>query len=323
MHYTCIVFGEDVEEQLEPYNENTSVERYKAYWDSRELEQWENILRETTRHEGSGDDRKEVELPPEAVLPEGDYTLEEMVSAYHARYGSALLHVDDGGIYEWSTYNPHSKWDWWEMGGRWRGYFKLKAHAREMAVVGRAGVHDNEPRHDTDEARKGDIDIEWMRAEEGRKAGELWDQVHEVIKGMPEALRWDPHYVGLLTLADAGEGEYTAEQAREEYWSQPAQKAIKDWNETFDRDERPLGWFEIPDAADFQMPREEYVQLARESALAPYAYVINGEWHAPGKMGWFSSTETRADLIRFRREFNELLDSLPDDTLMTLVDLHT
>lgn len=72
---------------------------------------------------------------------------------------------DDGcggtGTYK-STYNPDSKWDWYQVGGRWTGYFKLKKDRKMPHHIGQPGVFDNEPKHDADVAYVGDIDFEAM-----------------------------------------------------------------------------------------------------------------------------------------------------------------
>jgi hypothetical protein len=278
---------------------------------------------------GQGEEREEVEYPPEQVLTQSEYTLEDMTRVYHARYRDNgehakedMLYVDGGGIFEWSTYSQKSRWDWYTVGGRWRGYFKLKAHALGGAIIGRPGVFENEPRHDADEALRGDVDAEWMRDNAGDKAAEAWDRVHAVIDHFPEALGWEEHFTGRLKLAEAGEGEYTIEQAREDYHAQPRVVALEEWNNSLPDEEKVLGWFG-PGAEQFQVPRQEFIDEARDSAICPFAYVMDGEWHAPGKMGWFgSSTDSTKERRRFAREFNELFDSLPDDTELTLVDCH-
>lgn len=38
------------------------------------------------------------------------------------------------GFYK-STYNPDSKWDWYQVGGRWSGYFKIKPDAEYKEVL--------------------------------------------------------------------------------------------------------------------------------------------------------------------------------------------
>ncbi len=34
--------------------------------------------------------------------------------------------IDSKGMFQWRTYNPDSKWDWYETGGRWRGLLQCK-----------------------------------------------------------------------------------------------------------------------------------------------------------------------------------------------------
>lgn len=326
MHYTCLVIGPDYKAQLEPFDENTPVKPYKAYWDSRELESWERILQEREgerRKEGGAPGEMEKFTYPEEQVLASEYELDDMARVYRARYLPADdegPEVDDGGIFEWSTYNPQSKWDWYAVGGRWTGFFKLKPGRK--GETGRPGFM-TEPALNgyVDVALKGDVDIEGMRQENADKAAAVWDRIHAVIGHLPEALGWESHFVGRLKLAAAGEDEYSLEQAREDYYAQPRVIRLKEWNDSLPEEERLLD-FLGPAVEDFQMSREEYVQSARDNALATYAYLYEGEWHAPGKMGWFSSSDTEKEKHAFVRQFNDLLDSLPDDTELTLVDLH-
>ena len=61
---------------------------------------------------------------------------------------------DVNGLYT-TTYNPKSKWDWYLIGGRFRGYFKLKNKVAAEVVLGPPGTFDNEPFLDADQAKKG------------------------------------------------------------------------------------------------------------------------------------------------------------------------
>lgn len=342
-HFTCLVIGDDPEEALAPYDENIAVEPYKQYWDSDDYSRWEKILQRP-------DEERRMGVEPEThthVFPEDqvlgkEYTLEDMRRVYMRRYYNwdppiadastkdtledlgfevdedpgvdDRLHIDDGGIYQWSSYNPKSKWDWWQIGGRWRGFFKVKEGA--LALVGDSGVFDNEAMYDADQVRKGDVDIEGMRALAEARAANTWDRVNAVISHLPVAESWES-FLGRQAM-----GEITIEEARKLYHEQVRYVALSEWNRELPEDERVMGPFG-PDVEEFQVSREEFIEQARNDALCPYAYIYEGEWHAPGKMGWWAnSTDTRADRLRFAREFNELLDSLPDDTLLTLCDLH-
>ena len=62
---------------------------------------------------------------------------------------------------------------------------------------------------------------------------------------------------------------------------------------------------------------DNYVQLGRDSTGAPYATLHNGEWLSDPS--WRPSPEQRRERDA---NFWALIDSLPDDTLLTLVDCH-
>lgn len=92
---------------------------------------------------------------------------QELTAKYekeHPLYGRPNPDCEDchgAGTYK-SQYNPHSKWDWYSIGGRWTGYFKLKPGA--TGELGELGVGDNKPEYDADIARVRDID--WKKMEQ-------------------------------------------------------------------------------------------------------------------------------------------------------------
>ena len=75
-------------------------------------------------------------------------------------------------------------------------------------------------------------------------------------------------------------------------------------------------------ADEFLTTRDEYIQQARDSAMVYYALVKEGQWFAKGEMGWFGMSDDSMTQAEWNRKFNELLDELPDDTLITIVDCH-
>lgn len=213
-----------------------------------------------------------------------------------------------------------SKWDWWTVGGRWRGFFRLKAGAaRHPELIGSPGVFDNEPHYDADVAPLGDIDIEGMRDLRGRQAAQEWNRAHAVFGDTPEVPAW------LDFLSQMEEQGKTIDEAREAYRVLPRMVAVEEHDkacrETKAYDDELLGFG--GDITEYQVPFEQYVQRARDRALKPYAYVHEGQWVAPGSMGWWAiSNDEEEDRIAYTEKFNELLDSLPDDTVLTLVDCH-
>jgi len=82
---------------------------------------------------------------------------------------------------EYSTYNPNSKWDWYVMGGRWRGMLKLKEG--KVGVLGEAGVFKNESmiKGGVDQAKFGDIDWDFMNGNPNdfEKYNRIWELIVE------------------------------------------------------------------------------------------------------------------------------------------------
>lgn len=160
--------------------------------------------------------------------------------------------------------NPNAKWDWYEIGGRWQGFFKLKEGKK--GNVGKKSLLDKDSQYDPnycDQTIKGNIDFAGMRETVRKKAEENWSE----IRGF--CLK-------------------------------------KDWR-----------------LIDLDFPsKEEYVNRKVNRAIATYAYIKDGEWHAQGEMGWFGISENSVSEREWNAHVNEMIDSLPDDTLLTLVDCH-
>jgi hypothetical protein len=220
--------------------------------------------------------------------------------------------------------NPSAKWDWYQIGGRWSGFFKLKSNA-ESVLSSRLGTPSllttmdpdyKPPTADrADQCLKNDIDIEGMRDEAGRKAGEAYDKFLAATVGCPPHLSWDEVKRRNQKAGTDSEGEPNVnyEAAREEYGDQPAVKALR---ESKDKD---VHWYE-PD--DFLCTREEYVNDARQGALATFAVIKDGKWYQRGEMGWWGVVTKEKDRNEWLTQFSNMIDSLPDDTLLTIVDCH-
>lgn len=129
---------------------------------------------------------EQLECPPVKTYISGE-DLEMMVS----HYGTGDLKVlaskmedwnnteggsDINGLYHLVTRNPEGYWDWFAIGGRWRGYFKLKPNM--PYVVGDKhwgeGPGDAPPEGWGDIVRQGDVDWEGMLADMTEKARKDW-----------------------------------------------------------------------------------------------------------------------------------------------------
>ena len=229
-HFAVAVIHRDdqsVEELLAPYNENLEVEPYIEY----------------TRDEAIAYAREHY-LDKNASDEE---CYEYMVDDYI---------VDDNGNLL-STYNPKSKWDWWEPGGRYSGLLKNK---------------NGTP---IDEGRIKDLDL------------------------------------------DLDEAEY---QYRLRYWD----VVVND---------SPLRPGETKDSFFNRFKKEYYTRRYGDAetyakimtTFSTYAVVTpDGEWHAPGNMGWFGmSDESDKSWIDWvSNYYDRFIAGSDPNWIISIVDCH-
>src|SRR5690606_35842046 len=101
------------------------------------------------------------------------------------------------------------------------------------------------------------------------------------------------------------------DEGRKFYGEQPAVQALR---KVFDNPFHSID--------DYLAPRDEFVQRARDGSTTTYALLVNGEWVARGEVGWFGVAHDQVSKEDWSRKVNEMLDELPDDTLITIVDCH-
>jgi hypothetical protein len=258
--------------------------------------------------------------------------------------------------------NPNKKWDWYKLGGRWTGFFKLKP----VKLIGNSQVHDafmgftagemenfvdmyktnkakfakvcakyatcsaalykkvselatNQsilPPHDigspglmtssapegyADAAMKKYIDFEFMRNEAAEKAAALYDKAMQLFGHLPPNRTWE----------DVRESGIPIDEARNLYNSQARVVACQGHDD--------FAW-DGPD--EFLMPREQYLQAARKRAISTFAVIKDGKWYEKGEMGWWGAVSDEKDQEVWNMEFNKLLDSVSDDTMLSVYDCH-
>lgn len=228
------------------------------------------------------------------------------------KYGYALLD-EFGDIQKCvARTNPNSKWDWWTIGGRWKGFLKLKLGA--TGVSGEEGVmgsHFAKGADRADQARKGDIDFDGMRDQAGEKSGAYWDKANAITGGES----WESWGSVRDRICGTGDSFDRAriDEAREFYQGQRPVAALKEG------DPDAFGW-SLDDA--LAGTRDNYVQASRDQACTTFAVIKDGQWFEKGSMGWWGMVSGETDQAEWNRQFNELIDGLPDDTLLTVVDCH-
>lgn len=66
--------------------------------------------------------------------------------------------------------------------------------------------------------------------------------------------------------------------------------------------------------------KEEY--LKRSSSFSTFALIKDGKWHEKGQMGWWACVANEKESSAWNDEFLKLMEDLPTDTLITVIDCH-
>ncbi|MCK5612661.1 hypothetical protein KAR91_62895 [Candidatus Pacearchaeota archaeon] len=275
-HFTVLVIGDDYEKQLAPFQENNMGDCQKEYLEFYCVEDDQRKYFEKYKEDGQ---------TFENYCESDGYKKDPKTGKY--------------GYWE----NPNTKWDWYQVGGRWNGFFKMKKD--HMGLLGEKSWASNpleSPNTRGDSTHKESIDIEGMKKEDGDRAGSRWDEMNSLIDGREIEYKW----TDLLKKRD--DGEITIDEARELYNNQ---EVIKDFN----KKSGPFSSIE-----NFLIPRDEYVKNAENSAISTFAVLKDGKWYEKGSMGWWGMVSDEKD--NWDEEFSKLFDSLPGNTLLTIVDCH-
>ena len=283
-HFTVLVIGPDPEGQLAPYDENINVEPYKSYVDA------------------SHDTWPRYVAAKEGVDPADNAAIASWAKAHYGD-DDEKFEVDDIGLYTWSTYNPKSQWDWYEIGGRWTGFFTLKPGA--SGSLGRPGLMTEAGKPGTaDQAYRGAVDLEAMLAAHAAGACEQFDRYSAIVAQHAASTPF-------AVLLDQHDGDIEA--ARQAFWAQPLIQALSQAN---------LNPTHEDHAAFYGPDRDEFMARQAKRCTCTYAIVAEGIWQAQGKMGWFGmSSDDRPD-EDWHDFWFRMVEPLADDTLLTLVDCH-
>jgi len=275
-HFVCIVIGEDAKAQLAPYDENITVEPYEELYDG------ESLQRMAAHY---------------MIDPNNLPALAEQFP----EWAGCNAVVRDGKLYRISTYNPKSKWDWYQLGGRWAGMLKLKAPGQ--AVQGErswANEHETTDEMHGDAALKCDIDFDGMRDEAAEKAQARWERAQLILKGKS--------FDSWQTVFDRCGRD--VEKARLEYHAQEGVKLLKE--------DKEFAW----ECDDILTSLPEYIARARMQAVSSFALLVNGEWYERGEMGWFGMASNEKDEDDWYKFVAQQLNAASETTPIAVYDLH-
>ena len=139
-HYSVLVIntaGEDnIEEQLAPHNENIETEKYIQYTKKElikkgkeEIESFKNgpykeYLKDKKKYKSGATNKSHINYLEKGFPKKLKFTEEEIYQDQLQGFEGSDI-GENGEVY--STYNPKSKWDYYEVGGRFAGQLKIKS----------------------------------------------------------------------------------------------------------------------------------------------------------------------------------------------------
>jgi len=306
-HFTVMIIGNNPERQLKPFDEGIEMPEYKTgVVSEKDLKTFKETY--TIYKEGRSYGVKSNKEAKE----NSKLTISELYEKKGNDWNSGCWKLEsDGSFGEYSTYSPKSKWDWYSLGGRWKGFLKLKEG--KTGVLGESGAGGNEaPKGNfADQAELGDIDIKRIIKDARAEAKKRYQKVEKAMGGsIPKIkIKW-------AEICD-DEGKYKDiewSKRNDIYHSQPE-------IELFNKNCKELvGFFGSID--DYQLTKEEYIEDAGNGALSTFAVLKDGEWYEKGTMGWWGMVSDKKEQGNWNKEIVELLKGLPSNTLISIYDCH-
>lgn len=208
--------------------------------------------------------------------------------------------------------NPDSRWDWWQIGGRYEG--RLRVVARVDSVRGERSRWDDRPplergRHDG--AKKGDLDWAAMRADRAQErrqwAEDCCKRAVCSVADLNVACRAAP-------AVDAAWQALPEPRPRgKDYYDWATAQGNEEWA-TYARVARPS--FDLPETKGLSV--EDWIASA--PALSALAVVMDGKWHEKGHMLMFGCLAD--EKAGWEEQFQGLIDSVRPEQWLTFVDCH-
>ncbi len=294
VHFSVVVIGSDPGRLLAPFNLAIKVPLYPR----KPVERTHiDEVAEQLRERGEPD------------------TLEAIAKEIESDWTWAKIRVHEGELWEFDTINPRGQWDFWRIGGGWRGFFPLRpgvpfdpdclGDPDPTQSSSQRSVEWFERERRVDIATVEQIDFEGERDRAEAKLRAVVDPWLADVEMYGRPLPWT-HFEARMSS-----GELTREEARAAYDRQPAIAAFN----AREGYRRTLG-LECP-VARYGFDPTQLIARARAGVLVPYAIVHEGEWRANPFWSGGSSSEPPWDVV-----VADIYASLPEGTRLTAVDCH-
>lgn len=302
-HFKVLCIGEDYESQLAPYCEQDA--EYQEFC-AVDLEEYKNKY--------------------DKYLSETDKASEDFCDTfdkYMDDYCGYIKEDDEWGYYS----NSDAKWDWYVVGGRYCGGFKLKLDESGKSIDPEAELNPHWSMDESDRkylkgrcdsTLKKNIDFDGMLNDKIAEAKKRYKKVYSKLskKDFEGFITWKELVVKIDNK------ELSVEEAREFYHSQNAIKVKNNIKDICKRksDKSFWTWLELDEYAN--LSQEEYVKSSVKHSFTCYAILKDGEWFEKGTMGWWGISTNEMDEDKWINFIKQTIDECSDDELLTIVDCH-
>lgn len=222
------------------------------------------------------------------------------------KYGF-FIKSEAGDITVYKRTNPNAKWDWYQVGGRWRHSLLLKNGTK------------------VDYAKKSDIDFYSIREENIAARREAWDEMTKMLKS-------------ICANHDFGNDEYPTDADRL-YLGKLRDEQHKLWEEAG----KPGRFWDFmkanvdPIMYDLMAALFDYFSGLSEHhlkfdkiedwiddapSLTAFAVIKDGKWYQKGDMGWFGMSSNEVSPDEWEATVSKMIADLPEDHEIVVVDCH-
>lgn len=284
------------------------------------------------RHPVYGDPARFAHIHQLRIAPEtaSELTWEIVAAAYNAGRPADdpdRLYVDHETAYQLGKTNLDGRCDEWEIGGRWRGHFRVKPDAvnDQRLINKRAFIEPDNPTRTSfccDGGPLNLLDLDAMRTEALKYATRAYRKWEQIVRGTPPALGMN-HYAKRYLSDPKG---YPFEQAEKDYYSQPRITAIARHEAS---EEPPLTFLHLTPDNDIVIQLfQEGEDVIRANAVATVRVgfallTLDGTWLWLGWPGGFESLdfpEFLHHMNTYHHDASAYLDSLSDNDRLIAVD---
>lgn len=284
-HFKVLVIGEDIHEQLAPFNE-------QPYYDDEACKPYMIWTLYGKKNEYHGDTREEAE---KACEDAGDI-------------------IDDGPYCS----NSQAKWNWYQLGSRWSGLLKYKADSTSHKNGDSSVFFGGHPADGyCDSVLKKDLDLEGMFAEKEKQANKWWNEAMNIFGELPEHKTMKQ----ILEEFEIKFGKIDKDllnKAKEEYSIQP--RVIAANIAAKEKEDSCFHYTTGFKADDFATSKKAFIENIKITGLSPYAIVKNKQWIPKGNTEWFGISQDHVIQDHWNNLVVKFIEELPDDARLNMVD---